>query len=177
MNYFKPKRKKVLNNYSPKSSSYTARNILNRIQALTIQYKAEALFFFFLVNSKPQVLVKALFKKLDEKCSKPTLKTNKRKDLRLLWTHSCGEYFLWNTTVQLVLKLGCNSWEKGCIEGSTPSPLPILQGFWYPKLLFYFTMFFTNIASLFNDPNKRNGAQSTGLGFFPQSTSINIFCA
>jgi hypothetical protein len=37
-----------------------------------------------LVNSKPQVLVKALFKKLDDKCSKTTLKMNKRKDLRLL---------------------------------------------------------------------------------------------
>lgn len=43
--------------------------------------QAEALFF---VNLKPQVLVKALFKKLDEKCSETTLKTNKRKDLRLL---------------------------------------------------------------------------------------------
>lgn len=44
---------------------------------------------FLLSIFKPQVLVKALFK-LDKRRSQTTSEMNKRKDLRLLWTHSFG---------------------------------------------------------------------------------------
>lgn len=94
-------------------------------------YKKQA---FIAVNSKPQVLARTLFKKLDEKCWKkknPTLQKNKRKDLRRLWTGSAVNVF--SETPQCSQSQSwsewCKAWEKGSMRGSPPP----CQRFWHPN--------------------------------------------